>query len=334
MHPAQKNGKVVEPTEEQILGRLRQMIGDSKIPIKILSTFRWYINDQVAQTYQKGRVLCIGDAVHRHPPINGLGSNTCISDAFNLAWKLAYVLKGFAGPSLLGTLTIERKPVGDAVVRRANTGMEAHRTLWSILGLTPSDREKAVAELQRPDEQGELARRRLGDAFEATDAELQALGIQMNQIYTGSPATAANDGDVPPSLEGMNLLKEVALSTYPGFHLPHVWLAANGQSPRVSSLDLCGHGRFTVLTGIGGQCWLDAAKAISGTRGYPEVVGHGVGFRCDYMDCYRDWQRVRGVGDAGVVLVRPDHFVAWRFDTSSDNATELLRQVLGKVLMK
>lgn len=37
---------------------------------------------------------CLGDAVHRHPPMNGLGQNTCIQDAFNLAWKVAYVEKG------------------------------------------------------------------------------------------------------------------------------------------------------------------------------------------------------------------------------------------------
>lgn len=310
------------------------MIGDQNISIKILSTFRWYINDQVAETYQKGRVMCIGDAVHRHPPINGLGSNTCMSDAFNLAWKLAYVIKEYAGPSLLETLTIERKPVGDGVVRRANTGMEAHRNLWSILGLTPSDREKAFAELGRSDEQGEKARRRLEEAFEATDAELQALGIQMNQIYAGSPATAVENGDRRPSFDNLNLLKEVALSTYPGYHLPHVWLAKSGQSPRVSSLDLCGHGRFTLLTGIGGHCWLDAAEELSGKSGFPKVAGYSIGFRCDYMDCYRDWQRLRGCRDAGVVLVRPDHFVAWRFDTSSDNATDLLRRALEKVLMR
>ena len=48
-------------------------------------------------TTAKGRVFCMGDAIHRHPPSNGLGSNTSIQDAFNLAWKLAMVLKGQAG---------------------------------------------------------------------------------------------------------------------------------------------------------------------------------------------------------------------------------------------
>lgn len=65
MHPANKGGAIVDPTEEQILGRLRQMIGDPDVPIKVLSTFRWNINDQVAESWQRGRVLCIGDAVHR-----------------------------------------------------------------------------------------------------------------------------------------------------------------------------------------------------------------------------------------------------------------------------
>lgn len=43
-----------------------------------------------------------------------------------------------------------------------------------------------------------------------------------------------------------------------------------------------------------------------------DVVCHTIGFGCDYMDCHREWERMRGVDDDGVVLVRPDHFVAWR----------------------
>ena len=127
MHPAHKDANIADPSLEQIVKRLRQMIGDEAVEIEVLSTFRWAINDQVAGTWQKGRVLCIGDAVHRHPPINGLGSNTCISDAFNIAWKLAFVIRGLAGPALLDTLSLERKPVGDVIVRRANDGMLAHR---------------------------------------------------------------------------------------------------------------------------------------------------------------------------------------------------------------
>ena len=145
MHPAHADANNADPDKEMIIKRLKQMIGDNEANIDVLSTFRWTINDQVARTWQKGRVMCIGDAVHRHPPINGLGSNTCISDAFNLAWKLAYVLGGIASTKLLETLTTERKPVGNAVVRRANEGMLVHRELWSMLGLTPESRAEALS---------------------------------------------------------------------------------------------------------------------------------------------------------------------------------------------
>jgi len=333
LHPATKDGKAFNPTEEDIIKRLRQMIGDESVPIEILSSFQWTINDQVAERWQQGRILCIGDATHRHPPINGLGSNTCLSDAFNLAWKLAYVIKGYASHSLLDTLTTERKPVGDAIVKRANTGMEAHRRLWDLMGLTPAAREKVVQTLQAATGDGAEMRERLRCALEDTDDEVQALGIQMNQVYLNSPATVVEDGDVAPDFSHLNFLKQVMVSTFPGYHLPHVWLAADGQSKRISNLDLAGHGRFTLFTGIGGDAWLKAAESIS-SRGGVQVKGYSIGFRRDYMDCYREWFRVRGVGETGVVLVRPDHFVAWRCERVSGDCVEKLASVLAKILGK
>lgn len=100
-----------EPTNEQWLGRMKEFIGDDSIDTEILGISKWRINDVVAEEFSRGRVyafdfffsisslltpyrFCLGDAVHRHPPSNGLGSNTCIQDAYNLAWKVAYVLKG------------------------------------------------------------------------------------------------------------------------------------------------------------------------------------------------------------------------------------------------
>ncbi|KAF2188156.1 putative FAD dependent oxidoreductase [Zopfia rhizophila CBS 207.26] len=333
LHPATKDGKAFAPTEDQILERLYQMIGDKSIKIEILSSFQWTINDQVAERWQQGRVLCIGDATHRHPPINGLGSNTCLSDAFNLAWKLAYVIRGYAAPSLLETLTSERKPVGDAIVKRANAGMEAHRRLWDLMGLTPQARQDVVQKLQEATSEGAEMREKLRLALEATEDEVQALGIQMNQTYLNSSAVVVEDGDFPRDFSALNFLKDVMVSTFPGYHLPHVWLAANGQSERISSLDLAGHGRFTLFTGIGGGAWLKAAEMISSRSGV-QVKGCSIGFRCEYMDCYREWVHVRGVGETGVVLVRPDHFVAWRCKELPGNCLEKLSSVLSKVLGK
>jgi 2-polyprenyl-6-methoxyphenol hydroxylase-like FAD-dependent oxidoreductase len=330
MHPATKDVLNFQPSKDAIRERLYQMIGDDSVEIEILSSFSWSINDQVAERWQKGRILCIGDATHRHPPINGLGSNTCISDAFNLAWKLAYTIKGWASPSLLTSLTTERKPVGDGIVRRANEGMETHRRLWALIGLDPQSRTNATKLLGSDTEEGARLRIQFQEALEATDDEVQALGIQMNQVYNDSTAVVAEKGDQAPDFTHLNALKQVKISTYPGYHLPHVWLAANGQAERLSILDLCGHGNFTLFTGIGGDAWVKAAETLSAANGL-QIKAFKVGFRCDYMDCYRDWVRVRGVGEDGAVLVRPDHFVAWRFNSMPEDPVEKLSSVLKQI---
>lgn len=331
MHPATKDLNDSQPSKESILKRLYQMIGDESVDINILSSFSWTINDQVAEKWQSGRVLCIGDATHRHPPINGLGSNTCISDAFNLAWKLAYVIKGWASPSLLETLTAERKPVGDAIVRRANDGMEAHRNLWKIIGLDADTRKTFRDLLKANTKEGAELRDRYREALEATEDEVQALGIQMNQAYLNSDAVVVEVGDEAPTFSTLLPLRDVKVSTYPGYHLPHVWVVSNGQSPRISTLDLCGQGQFTLLTGIGGDAWISATASVSSLVGIP-IRAYKIGHGGDYLDCYREWCRVRGVGEDGAVLVRPDHFVGWRCHDLVKDPTEKLSLIMHQIL--
>ena len=77
------------------------------------------IGAQVARQYRAGRVFLVGDAAHVVPPTGGLGGNTGIQDTHNLAWKLAAVLSGGAGPSLLDTYHTERHPIGVFTMRQA-----------------------------------------------------------------------------------------------------------------------------------------------------------------------------------------------------------------------
>ena len=330
MHNAKQN-VYEEPQEEDVLRRIHQMIGDDSVEIEILNFSRWRINDQVARTWQKGNVFCIGDAVHRHPPINGLGSNTCISDAFNIAWKLAFVLKGHADSSILNSLTIERKPVGDGVVRRANNGMLIHRKLWTLMGSTKEERAFVSDTLRSGTTEGASLRKELRTTIETTDDEFNALGIQMNQIYSQSPLLVIENGDTAPNLTEVNTLKQQVISTFPGFHLPHVWVVKDGQSERISMLDLAGDGQFVLFTGIGGERWLQAAKEISRDTGLP-LKGYGIGRGLDYLDAYWDWEKARGVEEDGVVLVRPDHFVCWRCIRAPVDPAERLREVLQQLL--
>ena len=107
-----------EPDLDQgrALEQIRALVGDPNLQAEVEWVAPWYVNQAYATTYSKGRVFCGGDAVHRHPPSSGLGSNTCMQDAFNLAWKLAYVVKGYAG-----------RGAARLLLHRAGAGREANR---------------------------------------------------------------------------------------------------------------------------------------------------------------------------------------------------------------
>jgi 2,4-dichlorophenol 6-monooxygenase len=110
-------------------------IGDDTIPVRIESTSTWTVNDMYATELSAGRIYCMGDAVHRHPPTNGLGSNHSIQDAYNLAWKLALVLGGKAGTSLLASYDAERGPIAKQTVTRANKSLNCFPPILGALGL-------------------------------------------------------------------------------------------------------------------------------------------------------------------------------------------------------
>jgi putative polyketide hydroxylase len=107
-------------TEERLVDLVRQAAGlpgvgvtiRPQIPGTDLKVLGFPIGAQLAQQYRAGRVFLAGDAAHIVPPTGGFGANTGIQDAHNLAWKLAAVLRGEAGPALLESYEAERRPVG------------------------------------------------------------------------------------------------------------------------------------------------------------------------------------------------------------------------------
>jgi 2-polyprenyl-6-methoxyphenol hydroxylase-like FAD-dependent oxidoreductase len=84
-------------------------IGKMKLTIARVNWFSTYhVHHRVATRFREGRIFLLGDAAHVHSPVGGQGMNTGIGDAVNLAWKLAAVLNGSAGDSLLATYELER----------------------------------------------------------------------------------------------------------------------------------------------------------------------------------------------------------------------------------
>jgi 2,4-dichlorophenol 6-monooxygenase len=312
-----------ELTEDQAKGIIRQLVGDPDIPVDLTAISYWTVNNVYATHMQKGRVFVMGDAAHRHPPSNGLGSNTSIQDAFNLAWKLALVLKGQAAPVLLDSYSAERAPVAKQIVTRANKSIPEFGPIFAALGMDGSfDHDRIQANMDaRCDATPAAAAQReaLRKAIAQKKYEFDAHGVEMNQRYHS--AAIVTDGQAEPAF-ARDAELHYAPTTRPGARLPHVWVY-DKDGKRISTLDLCGRGQFTLLTGIGGDDWVTAAKAL----GLP-VRSHVIGPRRAVNDPTGDWARASEITDAGCLLVRPDHHVAWRSpDMVSDPVAALQRAI-------
>jgi 2,4-dichlorophenol 6-monooxygenase len=306
------------------------LIGDDAIPITIESTSLWSVNHMYATRYSRGRVFCMGDACHRHPPSNGLGSNTSIQDAYNLAWKLALVLRGKASPRLLDTYSDERAPIGKQIVERANQSIREFGPIFEALGLLETnDPQRMIANMEIRKEnspRGAEAREKLRKAIELKNYEFNAHGVEMNQRYRS--AAVVSDGTAEPPYERDPELYYHP-TTWPGARLPHCWLEHQGR--KVSTLDLAGKGRFTLLTGIGGEAWKVAAAEVSARTGV-EIACYTIGPGREVLDTYDDWARLREVMEDGCILVRPDAHVAWRSHRVVTDCAGVLYQVMRQVL--
>ncbi|MDX5393847.1 MAG: FAD-dependent monooxygenase [Caulobacteraceae bacterium] len=310
----------------------RQLVGDPDLEIELLGANTWTVNNCFATHMQKGRAFIMGDAAHRHPPSNGLGSYTSIQDGFNLAWKLAAVIKGQATPKLLDSYSVERAPIARQIVTRANQSIAEFGPIFEALGMDGGvDHEKIQRNMAaRCDATpaAEAQREALRKAIAFKKYEFDAHGVEMNQRYA-SGAVVTDGQTAPAPNEDLELYYQP--TTFPGARVPHVWLY-DRQGGRHSTLDLTGKGQFTLLTGIGGEGWIAAAEKVSAALGLP-IRCVRIGPRCDYEDHLGDWARAREVADAGCVLVRPDHHVAWRSPAAATDPeaalTRALRAVLG-----
>ncbi|MCH1867283.1 FAD-dependent monooxygenase [Nocardioides sp. CFH 31398] len=317
-------------TDEMATEIVHNLVGDDTVPVTIRSLSLWGNNKMYAERYREGRVFAVGDAVHRHPPSNGLGSNTSIGDSYNLAWKLAHVLRGEAGPGLLDSFDAERAPVGEQIVLRANKSIEEFGALLEALEVTGTDDVEAMQAgiAGRADDsvEGAEKRRAIRKALELKDYEFNAHGVELGQRYASS-AVVADGTEEPPYTRDPELYYHP--TTWPGARLPHCWLGRDGV--RVSTHDVAGHGRFTLLTGITGRAWSDAAARVAERLGV-DVRAVVVGPGADVTDLYEDWSRLREVDEDGCVLVRPDNHVAWRSRELTDDPAATLEDVLRQLL--
>jgi 2-polyprenyl-6-methoxyphenol hydroxylase-like FAD-dependent oxidoreductase len=207
---------------------LTKAIGE-QIDIDIIEVAAWQPYEQVADQFRCGRVFLVGDSAHTMPPFKAGGANTAIQSAHNLAWKLAAVLGGVAGPELLDTYHDERHPVGRFAARQSLSG-------------------PTVAVLPLSDDRPQLP----------ADEECSMFALLIGYRYR-SAAVVTDEPPVNP--DSVQLVDE--LHGQPGTRVPHVWIEQGGQ--RVSTLDLLGPG-FTVLTRNERWCAAAASASVAAHR--------------------------------------------------------------------
>jgi len=187
-------------TNERALEMLYAALGSRDVQIAIENVMHWDATADAAERFQQGRIFLVGDAAHVMPPSGGFGGNTGVQDAHNLAWKLALVLKGAAGPKLLSTYDPERRPAAAFTVEQAYS-----RYVTRSAPYLRSDDMQAIQ---------------------------NDLNIELGYCYHSAAVIpeGADDGaphENPRESKGK-----------PGTRAPHVFLDRNGE--KISTLDLFG----------------------------------------------------------------------------------------------
>ncbi|MER5771996.1 FAD-dependent monooxygenase [Streptomyces sp. NPDC001985] len=280
-------------TTERCTALVRAAVGDPELPVTIVSALPWEMAALTAERFAEGRVLLAGDAAHVIPPVGGYGANTGIQDAHNLAWKLAQVLDGRAGPALLDTYDAERRPVARATMAQAALRLAARA------GFADAGQRSALVD---------------------------PLGVMFGYRYR-SAAVVEEEGAPEPVAEGREFADPGSLSGAPGTRAPHLWLRRGDR--RVSTVDLAGRD-LLLLAGAEAGAWQAAARraGIETLRIGEDLVElvepePGAG---------RTWYEAFGVTRAGAVLLRPDGFVGWRAPGADPSPERTLVSVRRRLL--
>jgi len=300
-------------TPERCIAIIRAAIGVADVPIRIISTLHWKLEQAVTDHWRAGRVFLAGDASHRFPPHGGFGMNSGVQDSHNLVWKLIARLRWGAGDRLLDSYEVERKPIAE---QNGEQCLLNTRRLAAVGG--PAKDAAALATIDTPE--GEALRQKIRTSLPAQREQILSQGQQFGQIY----ASGALIDDGTP-------VEESTVSTYrptghPGARAPHFWLE-DGRS----TIDLY-DGGFVLFVARNGEPWLGAAASVAAAIDVPLSAFHIGGPGCDLRAGGPQWEDVVGVSAEGALLIRPDGYVAARWAALPDDPASALNGALETLL--
>ncbi|MFK0291802.1 FAD-dependent monooxygenase [Streptomyces sp. NPDC090442] len=279
------------------LGQIQAVLDRLSPEVTTASTLRWSssfrTSHRLVDRYRNGRLFVAGDAAHIHPPLGGQGLNTGVQDAYNLAWKLALVVRGLATDGLLETYHAERRPVAEEVLNRTVRHARAVRQAGSGPLNNGSDNEM-------------MLRRQAQLLVAYPDSPLT------QPQADGTPDVGPAPGDRAPDCRG--LLSELA--TYPRrlFDLlrtpRHVLLLFAGpqhaSGDGAARLESCAAEAHRAAHGLLDAYLVTAAEVPGDAR----PVGLHPPRVCDAAGEFRDAYAPR---DGEAILIRPDGYLSGRF---------------------
>ncbi|MGQ3887427.1 FAD-dependent monooxygenase [Legionella sp. CNM-1927-20] len=288
-------------TDDFCLEVVREVIQDKTIDVRLINKGFWTMAALVAERFRDRRILLAGDSAHRLPPTGGLGMNTGIQDAHNLAWKLAFVIKGYASDALLDTYFNERVPVAVQNIEWSAKNAERFNVIFTAL--YKGDYKTMIAAIEEQNEHVNQVGLDLGFCYEEGAVIKESGPAPVLDLYTYTP------------------------STYPGCRAPH-YLLKKGKK-LLSTLDLFDN-KFVLLSADKTDSWHKAALRLSNLP----LVSYRIGASGDLDDPEGQWLDMYQINSTGAVLVRPDGHVAWRSPDNVDNPEKCLSEIFQKLLFK